>query len=92
MSDGLEGVALFHVPFHLAVELTEDLSDEGASSQDSGLFSFAKEECNLFVLANDVAAIIEGRRVLSEPVIDLNPPTRRQQVLKGHDQWLTSNC
>lgn len=55
----------------LALQLTEDLSEERHASEHSRLFPLSKEECFPLNLADHVSCVIKGRGVLIKPGIDL---------------------
>lgn len=76
----LDVLALAGVPLDGAARLGKDLVEEGHAGQDAA--RLAPEGGGARGVADDEAAVVEGRRVLGQPGGDLRLPGRRQEVLQ----------
>lgn len=59
------------INYILASELAKDFGEERDTSKHSGVFTLSKEECFSFGLPDHISCVVERRRVLGEPSVDL---------------------
>ena len=82
-----ESVAVANTPSSLALaaELAEDLVDERDARERAG--GLGEKVRGALRVADDEAAVVEGRRVLREPRAHLRRPARREEVRVGVLLW-----